>query len=160
MSKCQVFRFVFGRMTIVNSINFPAGLHSLKFVPPESVFADVSVNPDNGCWCVPDLDHCLGAGVLNISSCQFGAPVVSSSPHLFQVAYEKWDDWLTNWFVRGLPNWFMNNYCLTESSAYGLVHQYNRNSGYPPGPYSYFGLPSFNCIAVPVNRNCGYPQTL
>jgi len=64
--------------------SYVKGLHSLKFVPPESVFADVSVNPDNGCWCVPDLDHCLGAGVLNISSCQFGAPVVSSSPHLFQ----------------------------------------------------------------------------
>jgi len=60
------------------------GINAFKFVPPPSVFANGSVNPDNDCFCVPDTDHCLGAGVLNISKCQFGAPVVSSSPHLFQ----------------------------------------------------------------------------
>lgn len=60
------------------------GLRALKFVPPAAVFANSSVNPDNGCFCVPNEDYCLGAGVLNISKCQFGAPVVSSSPHLFQ----------------------------------------------------------------------------
>jgi len=60
------------------------GLQALKFVPPDSVFANETENPDNACFCVPDTGHCLGAGVLNISKCQFGAPVVSSSPHLFQ----------------------------------------------------------------------------
>jgi len=60
------------------------GIAAYKFVPPASVFANSSENPDNACFCVPDTDHCLGAGVLNISTCQFGAPVVSSSPHLFQ----------------------------------------------------------------------------
>ena len=60
------------------------GISAYRFVAPESIFANVSVNPGNLCYCTPDASHCLSAGVLNISSCQMGAPVVSSPPHFYQ----------------------------------------------------------------------------
>jgi len=77
----DICRSIYGRF---ESELVVKGLKAFKFVIPSEVFANTTVNPDNACYCVPDVDHCLGAGVLNISACQFGAPVVSSQPHLFE----------------------------------------------------------------------------
>ncbi|XP_072171246.1 lysosome membrane protein 2-like [Diadema setosum] len=52
-----------------------------RFTVPSSVFQNVSANPDNVAFCTPDETHCLPGGLLNISLCQFGAPIYFSLPH-------------------------------------------------------------------------------
>lgn len=52
----------------------------LRFTAPDELFLNASVNPDNQCYCMP----CLGTGLLNVSVCKQGAPVVLSAPHFYQ----------------------------------------------------------------------------
>ncbi|XP_015282611.1 PREDICTED: lysosome membrane protein 2 isoform X2 [Gekko japonicus] len=59
------------------------GIPAYRFVPPASFYESGKVNKDNAGFCVP-AGNCLGAGVLNISTCMQGAPILLSSPHFYQ----------------------------------------------------------------------------
>ncbi|XP_077157247.1 lysosome membrane protein 2 [Paroedura picta] len=58
------------------------GVPAYRFVPPLSFYESGAVNKDNAGFCVP-AGHCLKAGVLNISTCMQGAPIILSSPHFY-----------------------------------------------------------------------------
>lgn len=51
-----------------------------QFVAPDYMFGNVSTNPYNAGFCTPP-GNCLPAGLLNVSACRSGAPVVMSMPH-------------------------------------------------------------------------------
>ncbi|XP_065140482.1 lysosome membrane protein 2a [Paramisgurnus dabryanus] len=59
------------------------GIPAFRFAPPSDVLAPPSENPSNAGFCVPAGD-CLGKGVLKVSVCRQGAPIVVSFPHFYQ----------------------------------------------------------------------------
>lgn len=61
-----------------------------RFVPTREVLEDPAINKDNQCFCVP-AGNCLKAGVLSLSPCQYGAPIVASTPHFYNGAKEYQD---------------------------------------------------------------------
>lgn len=52
----------------------------LRFTVPSRAFEDHLKNPDNNGFCTPP-GVCLPSGLLNVSSCKQGAPVIMSLPH-------------------------------------------------------------------------------
>uniref|UniRef100_A0A3Q2U002 Lysosome membrane protein 2 n=1 Tax=Fundulus heteroclitus TaxID=8078 RepID=A0A3Q2U002_FUNHE len=64
------------------------GIPAYRFTPPRSVFASKQENPANEGFCVTPQE-CLGTGVLKVSPCRNGAPVVASFPH-FYLAEDKY----------------------------------------------------------------------
>ncbi|XP_020325773.2 lysosome membrane protein 2 [Oncorhynchus kisutch] len=58
------------------------GLPAYRFTPPRDVLASKEENPANEGFCVSPKE-CLGSGVLKVSVCKKGAPVVVSFPHFY-----------------------------------------------------------------------------
>ncbi|XP_005798696.1 lysosome membrane protein 2 isoform X1 [Xiphophorus maculatus] len=58
------------------------GIPAYRFTPPRSVLASKEENPANKGFCVTPKE-CLGTGVLKVSPCRKGAPVVASFPHFY-----------------------------------------------------------------------------
>ncbi|XP_034565557.1 lysosome membrane protein 2-like isoform X2 [Notolabrus celidotus] len=56
------------------------GIPAYRFTPPRSVLASKDENPANEGFCVSPKE-CLGTGLLKVSPCRKGAPVVASFPH-------------------------------------------------------------------------------
>uniref|UniRef100_A0A8C0RQD3 Scavenger receptor class B member 2 n=2 Tax=Canis lupus familiaris TaxID=9615 RepID=A0A8C0RQD3_CANLF len=56
------------------------GLPAFRYKVPGEVLANTS---DNAGFCVPK-GNCLGSGVLNISICKNGAPIIISFPHFYE----------------------------------------------------------------------------
>ncbi|KAI8798272.1 lysosome membrane protein 2 [Biomphalaria glabrata] len=56
------------------------GIGMDRFVAPDIMFGNVTVNPYNAGFCTPK-DNCLPSGLLNVSVCRSGAPVIMSMPH-------------------------------------------------------------------------------
>ncbi|XP_010875514.1 lysosome membrane protein 2a isoform X2 [Esox lucius] len=59
------------------------GIPAYRFAPPHDVLQSPQENPTNAGFCVPAGD-CLGTGVLKVSVCREGAPIVVSFPHFYQ----------------------------------------------------------------------------
>ncbi|XP_051268495.1 lysosome membrane protein 2 isoform X1 [Dicentrarchus labrax] len=66
------------------------GIPAYRFTPPRSVLASKEENPANEGFCVHPKE-CLGTGLLKVSPCRKGAPVVASFPH-FHLADSKYVD--------------------------------------------------------------------
>ncbi|KAG8231724.1 hypothetical protein J437_LFUL013188 [Ladona fulva] len=64
-------------------------IDSLIFTAKEYMLGDVTVNPDNNCYC-PEKNACLFKGSLDLTACQ-GAPVILTFPHFFMASesYQK-----------------------------------------------------------------------
>ncbi|KAM7368856.1 hypothetical protein PAMP_013161 [Pampus punctatissimus] len=58
------------------------GIPAYRFTPPRSVLASKEENPANEGFCVTP-EECLGTGLLKVSPCRNGAPVVASFPHFY-----------------------------------------------------------------------------
>ncbi|XP_035039973.1 lysosome membrane protein 2 isoform X2 [Hippoglossus stenolepis] len=58
------------------------GILAYRFTPPPSVLASKEENPANEGFCVTP-NECLGTGLLKVSPCRKGAPVVASFPHFY-----------------------------------------------------------------------------
>ncbi|KAK2503489.1 hypothetical protein MC885_010437 [Smutsia gigantea] len=56
------------------------GLPAFRYEVPKEILANTS---ENAGFCIPK-GNCLGSGVLNISTCKNGAPIVISFPHFYQ----------------------------------------------------------------------------
>uniref|UniRef100_A0A8C3X327 Scavenger receptor class B member 2 n=1 Tax=Catagonus wagneri TaxID=51154 RepID=A0A8C3X327_9CETA len=56
------------------------GLPALRYEVPAEILANTS---DNAGFCIPK-GNCLGSGVLNVSVCKNGAPIIMSFPHFYQ----------------------------------------------------------------------------
>ncbi|KAI5613211.1 lysosome membrane protein 2 [Silurus asotus] len=59
------------------------GIPAFRFAPPADVLAAPDENPANAGFCVP-AGECLSKGVLKVSVCREGAPIVVSFPHFYQ----------------------------------------------------------------------------
>ncbi|XP_060003972.1 lysosome membrane protein 2 isoform X2 [Lagenorhynchus albirostris] len=77
-----VFPSDFCRSVYITFSDFESvqGLPALRFKVPAEILANTS---DNAGFCIPK-GNCLGSGVLNVSVCKNGAPIIMSFPHFYQ----------------------------------------------------------------------------
>ncbi|XP_072040618.1 lysosome membrane protein 2-like isoform X2 [Amphiura filiformis] len=65
------------------------GIRTWKFSAPSYSMLNGTAYPPNAGFCLPDIDHCLPSGLLNVSKCQLGAPIIMSLPHFLFADEEK-----------------------------------------------------------------------
>ncbi|KAM9087086.1 lysosome membrane protein 2 isoform 2-T2 [Megaptera novaeangliae] len=77
-----VFPSDFCRSVYITFSDFESvqGLPALRYKVPAEILANTS---DNAGFCIPK-GNCLGSGVLNVSVCKNGAPIIMSFPHFYQ----------------------------------------------------------------------------
>lgn len=66
-------------MTYTKGVNVK-NIDLARFVAPDIMFGNVTTNPYNAGFCTP-AGNCLPSGLLNVSVCRTGAPVIMSMPH-------------------------------------------------------------------------------
>uniref|UniRef100_A0A6M2DE38 Putative plasma membrane glycoprotein cd36 n=1 Tax=Xenopsylla cheopis TaxID=163159 RepID=A0A6M2DE38_XENCH len=61
------------------------GVEGKLYIGDKSVFDNGVSYPENRCYCMSDQAHCpdLEPGMLNVSSCRYGAPAFVSYPHFY-----------------------------------------------------------------------------
>ncbi|KAJ9599080.1 hypothetical protein L9F63_010440, partial [Diploptera punctata] len=59
------------------------GIPALRYQLPRDIFANPDVNPENACFCHPDIQTCPPSGVFNASPCSYGAPLMMSLAHFY-----------------------------------------------------------------------------
>uniref|UniRef100_I3MDR5 Scavenger receptor class B member 2 n=1 Tax=Ictidomys tridecemlineatus TaxID=43179 RepID=I3MDR5_ICTTR len=77
-----VFPSDFCRSVYITFSDFESvqGLPAFRYKVPAEILANTS---DNAGFCLPE-GKCLGSGVLNVSICKNGAPIIMSFPHFYQ----------------------------------------------------------------------------
>ncbi|XP_022079488.1 lysosome membrane protein 2-like isoform X2 [Acanthaster planci] len=80
---CRSISAVYEKETEVRDIS------TWRYVGPPEAFANATENPDNAGFCTPNTTFCLPSGLLNVSNCQFGAPIVMSLPHFLYCDRDK-----------------------------------------------------------------------
>lgn len=69
-------------LKFLKEVETKGGVHGYRFTPPENVFAEPAVNPENDCFC-PSGPPCAPHGLFNVSFCQYDSPVMVSFPHFY-----------------------------------------------------------------------------
>ena len=57
-----------------------------KFSVPAYSMLNGTAYPPNAGFCLPDINHCLPSGLLNVSKCQYGKSFVLCSTSLYAVS--------------------------------------------------------------------------
>ncbi|XP_017263415.1 lysosome membrane protein 2 isoform X2 [Kryptolebias marmoratus] len=113
------------------------GIPAYRFTPPRSVLASKEDNPANKGFCVTPSE-CLGTGVLKVSPCRKGAPVVASFPH-FYLGEEKYVA-----AIKGLsPQREHHQTFLDLNPTTGVIVRANKRAQ----------------VNVLINRITGFPKT-
>ncbi|PNF20583.1 hypothetical protein B7P43_G04867 [Cryptotermes secundus] len=76
---CRFLPVVFSRSGVTNE-GFPAYWFNL----PDNVFDSPDKNPDNACYCRPEVAPCLLSGLADITPCYYSIPVALSFPHFLK----------------------------------------------------------------------------
>ena len=58
------------------------GLNLYRFTLSKTMMASADESPENADFCTPP-GNCLKRGVLNMSACMDGAPIIMSQPHFY-----------------------------------------------------------------------------
>lgn len=113
------------------------GIPAYRFTPPRSVLASKEENPDNEGFCVTPKE-CLGTGVLKVSPCRDGAPVVASFPHFYLA-----DDKYTGAIGGMSPHRSHHQTFLDLNPTTGVIVRASKRAQ----------------VNILINRITGYPET-
>ncbi|XP_022122012.2 lysosome membrane protein 2 [Pieris rapae] len=67
----------------VKNVDIGDGIELLRYSMPRTVFDDPAHYSPNQCYCNIDTATCPPRGVIDITSCTMGAPLVASFPHFY-----------------------------------------------------------------------------
>ncbi|XP_064481988.1 lysosome membrane protein 2-like isoform X2 [Ornithodoros turicata] len=73
---CRSIKFEYEKETEVRD------LKAMRFTPPADLFAGPEILEENRCFCLTP-ENCPKSGVVHVSTCNKGAPIVLSSPHFY-----------------------------------------------------------------------------